>query len=64
MQSDLLTVTKDLLVNCDLPLPQIAKSAGVGYEWLKKFASGDIPNPGIMHVQKLHAFLAGEGRAH
>lgn len=29
----------------------------VQYEWLKKFASGEIPDPGVRRVQALHDYL-------
>jgi predicted transcriptional regulator len=54
----LLDRTKKLLSECDLSLPVLAGRAGVGYEWLKKFASGDVPDPRVKRLQKLHDYLA------
>lgn len=41
-------------------LMQIAKSAGVGYFWLRRLRAGEIPNPGVLHVQKLFSELSGD----
>lgn len=54
----LLAATRKLLTGSDETLPEIARGAGVGYEWLKKFANGAIPNPGVNAVQSLHDYLA------
>ena len=54
----LLPRTRLLLNKTDLPLTEVARQSGVGYEWLRKFAADDIPNPGVTHVQRLHDFLA------
>ena len=68
MTSALLDRTKKLLGGCELPLPKIAARAGVGYEWLKKFAADEIPDPGVRRIQTLHDFLVrhvdqGDGSA-
>ena len=36
---------------------EIAVGADVGYEWLKKIEAGDIANPGVVNIQKLHDYL-------
>lgn len=41
-----------------MTLREIADGAGVSSHWLEKFANGKIPNPGIVHVQKVHDFAA------
>lgn len=33
---------------------------GVPYHWLRKFAAGRIPNPGVNRVQKLFEKLSGK----
>lgn len=38
-------------------LKDIAAEAGVGYDWLIKVKTGDIPNPGINGVQALYETL-------
>lgn len=35
--------------------PDIAKEAGVGYDWLNKFGRNQIAEPGYHKVLKLHA---------
>lgn len=56
----LLTRTRKLLDQCELPLREIADRAGppVKYEWLKKFAGDYDRDPSIGRVQRLHDFLA------
>lgn len=34
-----------------------ASRGKVKYDWLKRFACGDIPNPGVTNVQTLHDCL-------
>jgi len=57
MQDGLLDRTKTLLRECELSLPEIATRSKLGYEWLKKFAADDIPDPGVKRIQQLHDFL-------
>jgi hypothetical protein len=38
-------------------LREIADAGSVPYDWLKRFANGDIPNPGIKNLQALHDYL-------
>jgi hypothetical protein len=58
--TDLLTKTRRLLAECDLPLRDIAAGAGepVTHEWLKKFAGDYQSDPTVTRVQRLHDFLA------
>ena len=53
----LLDKTLALLKNCDLPLKRISDMSDVEYEWLKRLARGEIPNPGVKSIQTLHDFL-------
>ena len=55
--SDLLASTLRLLEHRTETFPQIARASGVGYEWLKKFSAGGIPDPGVRRVQRLHDYL-------
>jgi hypothetical protein len=57
--SDLLTKTRKLLADCELPLREIAAGAGdpVTHEWLKKFAGDYQSDPTVTRVQTLHDFL-------
>jgi hypothetical protein len=55
----LLSRTKTLLeLRGDLTLRQIAEGAGVGHEWLRGLVYGAIKDPGVMRLEKLHAFLS------
>ena len=36
---------------------RVARTAGVSYSWLTKFAQGRIPNPGYMTLKRLHSAL-------
>lgn len=51
----LLNQTKD----AGLKLRQIAddSNGAVPYDWLKRFAIGDIENPGVKYLQALHDHL-------
>jgi len=58
----LLERTKELLnrsTDAGASLREISDmSAGqVPYDWLKRFAIGDIPNPGVKYLQALHDAL-------
>jgi hypothetical protein len=53
----MLEKTMDLLGNCGLSLTEISNMSGLGYEWLKKLKAGDIPDPGINRIERLHNFL-------
>ncbi len=57
--TDLLSKTRSLLAECDLPLREIAAGAGdpVTHEWLKKFAGNYQSDPTVTRVQRLHDFL-------
>ncbi len=54
---NLLDKTKVLLSVSKEPRREIAKNADVGFEWLRKFQAGEIDNPGVVNVQKLHDYL-------
>jgi|GEM_PF-2611341 hypothetical protein len=57
MTDSLLDRTRQLLRACHLSRPEIARRAGVGYEWLKKFASGAVRHPTVTRVQALYDYL-------
>ena len=62
--SNLLERTRALLdASTDIPLAEIAREAGppVAYDWLKRFAAGDIPDPSVNRVQALHDYLCRRG---
>ena len=56
-QFNLFAETRRLLDSCKLSRKEISTESGVGFEWLNKFAQDQIPNPGVIHVQKLYDFL-------
>jgi transcriptional regulator with XRE-family HTH domain len=59
---NLLDRTNELMKKAANSLTQeeIANGAGVGYDWLKKFAQGAIPSPGVQKVQRVYDFLSRE----
>lgn len=63
MKHHLLDRTMVLLKECPLPLPEIARGADVGFEWLKKLKAGEIPEPGVNRIQRLHDFLVLQAAA-
>lgn len=55
----LLDKTRELVRNREgLTLRQIAEGADVDFEWLSKFARGEINDPGVRKVQAVHDFLS------
>ena len=44
-------------------LTDLARAAGVPYSWLRMFASGRIPNPGVRPIQKLADHFNAEAKA-
>lgn len=60
--SNLLDATRDLLeavTSRETSLRAIARGAGppVEYDWLKRFAAGDIDDPSVNRIQHLHDHL-------
>lgn len=60
MNDSLLERTYRLLDEADATLPRIAEGAGVNYHWLAKFKQRKHPNPGVLHVERLHRWLTSE----
>lgn len=58
---NLLDRTYQLVESSTLKRSDIAKGAGVEFEWFKKFKQGVIVSPGVDKVQKVHDFLARKG---
>ena len=56
---NLLDKTKVLLpvAKTSMSLREIARGAGVGFEWLRKFDDGTSQHPSVVRVQALHDFL-------
>jgi len=46
-----------LTKRCDLDTHMLARRAGVGFEWLRKFRAGKVKDPRIRSLQRLHDFL-------
>ena len=42
------------------PMTDLARDAGVSYGWLRLFAQGKIPNPGVRQVEKLAEHFAAK----
>jgi hypothetical protein len=59
IMTDLLSKTRQLLAECELPLREIAVGAGdpVTHEWLRKFAGDYNSDPSVTRIQRLHDFL-------
>lgn len=58
MTEPLLEQTVRLLHECELSRSDLAKRAQIGFEWLKKFEAGDIQDPSVRRIQRLHDFLS------
>lgn len=54
---NLLERTYELLDGSGLTQREVAEGAGVGIDWLAKFAQRRIPSPGVQKVQAVHDFL-------
>lgn len=37
----------------------MANEIGVSVGWVSRLMAGKIPNPGVVHIQALHDYLAG-----
>ena len=63
--SNLLDATRKLLdaAIAEKSLAEIARDAGppVAYDWLKRFAAGEIDDPSVNRIQHLHDHLRGNG---
>lgn len=46
----------------DLSLPELAKGAGVKYDWLTALLYGRIKHPSVVRIQRVHDFLAKNAR--
>lgn len=54
------TRTMELLRASKLPIPAIAKGAGIGQHWLAKLRGGKIKHPSVNRVEALYTFLSGQ----
>lgn len=65
--SNLLERTRKLLDEATSrdTLAELARDAGppIAYDWLKRFAAGNIPDPSVNRVQALHDFLVTRKQA-
>jgi hypothetical protein len=43
-------------------LTDLARDAGVRYSWLRMFANGSIPNPGVVQIERLRAHFRRRSR--
>lgn len=54
---DLLKKTLELVEISSFSAREIYEGAGVKKRWFHKFLSGEIKNPGVIFVQRVHDFL-------
>lgn len=40
----------------------IARATGLGYDWLLKLSAGEIGDPGVNRIERLHNFLISEDK--
>ena len=59
---NLLESTYALVDRTALSQREVAKGAGVGLEWFRKFMQRRIPSPGVTKVQAVHDFLRRQTR--
>ena len=57
-ESQLLTETAELLKSRRQSLREIAEHCEIGYHWLCKFQQGEIDDPGVRKIERLHNYLA------
>lgn len=55
----LMSRTITLLRERNETLPHITEKTGIPFYWLRKFAGGEIDDPGVNRIQKLYEYLAG-----
>lgn len=53
----LLQATRDLLERHRGRWPAVGKHADVSYSWISKLARGEITNPTIQRLQRVHDYL-------
>ena len=58
--SNLLKETYALLRKTKQTRQAVATGADVGFDWLQKFAGGQITDPGVKRTQRLHDYLQRE----
>lgn len=59
MSTQLLDTTLELVrLRGEMTLRQVADGAEVDFEWLSKFSRGEITDPGVQKVQRVHDFLS------
>ncbi|MCU7917093.1 MAG: hypothetical protein KZQ95_01890 [Candidatus Thiodiazotropha sp. (ex Epidulcina cf. delphinae)] len=56
-EKSFLDQTKQLLMETDVPIKKICKDAGLSTRWYYRFISGDIKDPGVQRIQRLHDYL-------
>lgn len=55
---DLLTTTLDLARKADKPVGEICRAANVTPRWYHMLLAGQIRDPSVRRIQRLHDFLA------
>jgi hypothetical protein len=57
MKMNLLDQTLELAGATDIPVTMICRAIGVTTRWYYKLLSGEIKDPSVRKVQKLHDYL-------
>lgn len=50
--------TLKLLNKSDLSPEEVGKQSGLNSRWVRRLASGEMPNPGVNKTQELYNFLS------
>jgi hypothetical protein len=56
--STLLEKTLELARSSKVPVTQTCRAAKLTTRWYYKLLSGEIPDPGVRRIQRLHDYLA------
>lgn len=54
---NLLDTTLDLVRDTPVPVGQVCKEIGVTPRWLQKLLAGEIKDPSVRRIQRLHDYL-------
>lgn len=57
IESRLLAETRELLNQRTQSLREISEASDINYHWLRKFLQGQIDDPGVNKIERLHGYL-------
>jgi len=63
MESTMHDYVLSALGRCKGKWPEVATGSGVSYRTIEKIARGEIVDPSVSHVQKLHDYFRAQERA-